>query len=360
MGRALSPMFEWRSTEVDQSTTSRSRASPRRILIVDDEPHLRAALAAQLTGYGYKSDTAEGVGRAFQLLERYRYWGVAIDGCLGDGHGMDVYERVRALYPQSAPVLMSSFPASVVAEADRRGYGYFPLVGRKGADYAARIHEALSSESRKLPCVEERVAAGQNQRALGEAPLGAAGFTSRSFVEWTISTTLSAVESECERARMTRSSRRRVLEDTCVVARVSVVCAIRGIAPAYRMSDRRLRAARKLIRSTFQVASTLDIASILAQAVDRTGAPPFWCSRSLGRWLAARVAHAEMHPIDRAVLEMRMAGHASARCALTVGVSRATATRIFRRVLDEVGLLDVRDDRLASSRLLGHAIQSLG
>jgi CheY-like chemotaxis protein len=80
----------------------------KRILVVDDRPDILGFVAAELQGAGYAVDTAEN-GR--QALERQREHAadvMLVDIFMPEMDGIETIDSVRAQYPQTRIVAMSS------------------------------------------------------------------------------------------------------------------------------------------------------------------------------------------------------------------------------------------------------------
>ncbi|MFG6448590.1 sigma-54-dependent transcriptional regulator [Roseateles sp. BYS180W] len=96
------------------------------VLVIDDEPDLRALYELTLLREGYVVDTAEDVAEALSLLESQRYEAVITDMRLPDGSGLDVLtwldEQGR---PERALVITAHGSAENAVEALKAGaYDY--------------------------------------------------------------------------------------------------------------------------------------------------------------------------------------------------------------------------------------------
>jgi DNA-binding NtrC family response regulator len=89
-----------------------------RVLVVDDEPAMRAALEANFTRHGWEVTTASGTREA---MERFRSCPcplVITDMRMPDGDGLGVMQNVRALAPDTAVIFLTAFgnvPEAVLA-----------------------------------------------------------------------------------------------------------------------------------------------------------------------------------------------------------------------------------------------------
>ena len=80
-----------------------------RVLVVDDEPAMRAALEASFSHNGWKVATASGTHEA---LERFRAWPcplVITDMRMPDGDGLKVMSDIRSLAPQTAVIFLTAY-----------------------------------------------------------------------------------------------------------------------------------------------------------------------------------------------------------------------------------------------------------
>jgi putative nucleotidyltransferase with HDIG domain len=97
-----------------------------RILIVDDEPHLRAMLAATLDRQGYQTVQAVSNADAFDLIDRQHFDLALTDMVMRDGNGIGVLDRVRVQQPHTPVVMVTAIQdVSVAISAMRKGaYDY--------------------------------------------------------------------------------------------------------------------------------------------------------------------------------------------------------------------------------------------
>ena len=68
----------------------------RSLLVVEDDERTRAFLCDQLAADGYRVAGAAGVGEGLRAIEVRRPDLVLLDLALGDGHGLELLDRVRA------------------------------------------------------------------------------------------------------------------------------------------------------------------------------------------------------------------------------------------------------------------------
>src|ERR1022692_1796948 len=93
-----------------------------KILVVDDEPHLRRILASNLKQESHEIVEAAGVGEARRALAEDGFDAVITDQKMGDGVGLDVLSAAREADPALSVVLLTAFATIELAvESMRRG-----------------------------------------------------------------------------------------------------------------------------------------------------------------------------------------------------------------------------------------------
>jgi DNA-binding NtrC family response regulator len=89
-----------------------------RVLVVDDEPAMRAALEANFTRHGWEVTTASGTREAMERFRSSPCPLVITDMRMPDGDGLGVMQNVRALAPDTAVIFLTAFgnvPEAVLA-----------------------------------------------------------------------------------------------------------------------------------------------------------------------------------------------------------------------------------------------------
>jgi DNA-binding NtrC family response regulator len=89
-----------------------------RVLVVDDEPAMRAALEANFTRHGWEVTTASGTREAMERFRSSPFPLVITDMRMPDGDGLGVMQNVRALAPDTAVIFLTAFgnvPEAVLA-----------------------------------------------------------------------------------------------------------------------------------------------------------------------------------------------------------------------------------------------------
>ena len=107
--------------ESDARTSARSRR-PARILVVDDEAHVRSMISATLERQGYDVQMASSGREAFETLEQNSFDLVLTDIVMQDGNGIVLLERVHAQQPHLPVVMVTAIhDISVAIDSMRRG-----------------------------------------------------------------------------------------------------------------------------------------------------------------------------------------------------------------------------------------------
>ena len=99
---------------------------PARILVVDDEAHVRSMIGATLEHQGYDVQLATSARDALETLERNAFDLVLTDIVMQDGNGIALLERIRAQQPNLPVVVVTAIhDISVAIDSMRRGaYDY--------------------------------------------------------------------------------------------------------------------------------------------------------------------------------------------------------------------------------------------
>lgn len=82
-----------------------------RVLLVDDDPAVRAGLRRMLSGH-FSVDVAESAEEALAMLGARQYHAVLTDFDLGRENGLWILEQARARWPRMRRVLTSGRPPS--------------------------------------------------------------------------------------------------------------------------------------------------------------------------------------------------------------------------------------------------------
>lgn len=120
-----------RNVAIHEASDTEGRAIVRtkrlgRILVVDDEGHVRSMIGAILERYGYDVQLASSGRDAIEILEHNSFDLVLTDIVMQDGSGITLLERIRNLQPQLPVVMVTAIhDISVAIDSMRRGaYDY--------------------------------------------------------------------------------------------------------------------------------------------------------------------------------------------------------------------------------------------
>ena len=89
-----------------------------RVLIVDDHPAIRVALANTINGQlGMEvCGEAASADEAMTLVGKLKPTAAVVDVSLADAHGLDLVENIRTQYPDTRVVVFSMYDENVYAE----------------------------------------------------------------------------------------------------------------------------------------------------------------------------------------------------------------------------------------------------
>ena len=147
------------------SLTTTSAIPEARVLVVDDETHVRSALARSLTLTGYYADEAASGTHALQMLERAPYDAMVLDIRMPGMDGVEVMSRACRLYPDLCIIILTGHAAleSAIAAVKSHAADYL-LKPASVRDIAAAIDRALQQRTQKeqaqMPTLERFLRAG--------------------------------------------------------------------------------------------------------------------------------------------------------------------------------------------------------
>ena len=101
-------------------------SKPARILVVDDEPHVRTMIGSTLERHGYDVQLASSGREGLEILERNVFDLVLTDIIMQDGNGITLLDRIHGQQPQLPVVMVTAIhDISVAIDSMRRGaYDY--------------------------------------------------------------------------------------------------------------------------------------------------------------------------------------------------------------------------------------------
>ena len=156
---------------MSQSNTSRSgdqKGSDRiRVLLVDDHPAIREAVADTINGTMDMEVCGEASSSdgAFRLVEKLEPDVAIVDVSLEDAHGLDLVQNIRSQYPDVKMIVFSMYDENVYAErAIRAGASGYLMK----SEPTKRLIEAIRSISRGEVYLSRRMAS----RILNKVAMG--------------------------------------------------------------------------------------------------------------------------------------------------------------------------------------------
>jgi putative nucleotidyltransferase with HDIG domain len=129
--------------EGEARTVARLRR-PARILVVDDEAHVRSMIGATLEHRGYDVQLATSARDALETLERDAFDLVLTDIVMRDGNGIAMLECIRAQQPNLPVVVVTAIhDISVAIDSMRRGAYDYLLKPFEREHLASTVERAL-------------------------------------------------------------------------------------------------------------------------------------------------------------------------------------------------------------------------
>src|SRR6266568_2577058 len=142
-------------TELDLSRTAmlvasaETRATMRmrkaaRILVVDDEAHVRSMIAATLQRQGYEVVLASGGREALEAIDQDGFELILTDIVMQEGNGLALLERIHALNPNLPVIMVTAIhDISVAIDSMRRGAYDYLLKPFEREHLVATVQRAL-------------------------------------------------------------------------------------------------------------------------------------------------------------------------------------------------------------------------
>lgn len=138
----------------------------RSILVVDDEPGMRAGLAANLQRDGWSVETASGVGEAMRRLTGKKFSVLITDVRMPDGDGLSLMRQVRKTSPDTSVILLTAYgsvPEAVTAMQEGACHYFTKPVSFE----SLRAHLLKVTSSLNTQAVASK---GENAQILGNSP----------------------------------------------------------------------------------------------------------------------------------------------------------------------------------------------
>jgi putative nucleotidyltransferase with HDIG domain len=127
----------------DVRTTPRARKTCR-ILVVDDEAHVRSMMAATLERQGYEVILASGGREALEAIDKDGFELILTDIVMQDGNGLALLERIHAQNPNLPVIMVTAIhDISVAIDSMRRGAYDYLLKPFEREHLVATVQRAL-------------------------------------------------------------------------------------------------------------------------------------------------------------------------------------------------------------------------
>jgi len=166
--------FEGETESVAEPKDVAEGAPKLHLLVVDDDASVRQTCSAAAETMGYAVVTADSVARAREVLKLRKIDVMLLDLKLPDGGGLTLLEQVKALYPDTAVVVMTAF-ATVSSAVDAMRIGARDYLTKPfGLEELATVLERASQRvhfDRESRLLRERLRS-QNDAAglIGKSP----------------------------------------------------------------------------------------------------------------------------------------------------------------------------------------------
>jgi two-component system KDP operon response regulator KdpE len=122
-----------------------------RILVVDDEPHVRSALTRALSLRGYRADEASSGFHALGMLERVPYDLMVLDMRMPGMDGVEVMQRARRVRPDLAIIVLTGHATqeSAIAAVKAAAADYL-LKPTSSKEMVSAVSETLAERAQTL------------------------------------------------------------------------------------------------------------------------------------------------------------------------------------------------------------------
>jgi two-component system, NtrC family, nitrogen regulation response regulator NtrX len=118
-----------------------------RILLIDDEIHIRESMADLFEMMGHQIDYAVSGNKSIPMVQQTEYDVVFLDYKMADGNGMDTLPKLLKIRPSLRIIMMSAYAdKKTIIEAMHQGAWFFIEKPFERADLQMRINAALKPE----------------------------------------------------------------------------------------------------------------------------------------------------------------------------------------------------------------------
>lgn len=141
-GQNASPA-PWLVASADARTSIKARKAER-ILVVDDEAHVRSMISATLERQGYRVLVASGGHEALQAIDHNSFELILTDIVMQEGNGLALLERIHAQNPNLPVIMVTAIhDISVAIDSMRRGAYDYLLKPFEREHLVATVQRAL-------------------------------------------------------------------------------------------------------------------------------------------------------------------------------------------------------------------------
>ena len=127
-----------------ESRTKRKARTASRILVVDDEAHVRSMIAATLERQGYEVMLASGGREAMDAIEQESFELILTDIVMQDGNGLALLEHIHSESPNLPVIMVTAIhDISVAIDSMRRGAYDYVLKPFEREHLMATVQRAL-------------------------------------------------------------------------------------------------------------------------------------------------------------------------------------------------------------------------
>ena len=153
-------------TPKSRGSASTDAPPRRRLLWIEDQPELMAALAAFLIRDGFDVEFASTGAAGFRMASSAAYGIILLDLKLPDELGMDVLKRIRSADIKTPVIVISGYGSIEAAlEAGQAGAAGFKSKPLRAADLLHTIRSVIDSSKREEPAQLFREAQGEGPAA---------------------------------------------------------------------------------------------------------------------------------------------------------------------------------------------------
>jgi Response regulator containing CheY-like receiver, AAA-type ATPase, and DNA-binding domains len=124
------------------------KASLTKVLLVEDDPFMRDMIVLLLETENYEVTGVESGSAALKILQQYHYDAIISDMYLPDTNGLNLYEKIHALYSDlTFLILTSEMNEAIIKKATELGITYII----KDENFAETLLAVLTKDNQATP-----------------------------------------------------------------------------------------------------------------------------------------------------------------------------------------------------------------